>query len=72
MSAGIYKVSKGNLECVDFKFTRIASIPKIPVLFEVNTLCGLLIYTVVKRGHTEGIEREKTLSLKSNVIALDF
>ena len=29
-------------------------------------------YTVVKRGHTEGIEREKTLSLKSNVIALDF
>ena len=29
-------------------------------------------HTVVKRGHTEGIEREKTSSQKFNVIALDF
>ena len=29
-------------------------------------------YTVVKRGHTEGIEREKTLSQNSQGIALDF
>ena len=28
--------------------------------------------TVVKRGHTEGIEREKTSSQKSNVIALQI
>ena len=27
---------------------------------------------VVKRGHTEGIEREKTSSQKSHGIALDF
>ena len=31
-----------------------------------------LLYTVVKWGHTEGIEREKTLSQKYTVIALDF
>ena len=31
-----------------------------------------LINTVVKRGHTEGIEREKTLSQKSHGIALDL
>ena len=31
-----------------------------------------LIYTVVKLGHTEGIEREKTSSQKSNVIALQI
>ena len=30
------------------------------------------MYTVVKWGHTEGIEREKTSSQKSTVIALDF
>ena len=29
-------------------------------------------YTVVKWGHTEGIEREKTSSQKFTVIALDF
>ena len=29
-------------------------------------------HTVVKWGHTEGIEREKTSSKKSNVIELDF
>jgi hypothetical protein len=29
-------------------------------------------YTVVIWGHTEGIEREKTLSQKFTVIALDF
>ena len=29
-------------------------------------------YTVVKWGHTEGIEREKTSSQKCTVIALDF
>ena len=29
-------------------------------------------FTVVKWGHTEGIEREKTSSQKFNVIALDF
>ena len=29
-------------------------------------------YTVVKRGHTEGIPREKTSSQKYTVIALHF
>ena len=29
-------------------------------------------YTVVKWGHTEGIEREKTSSEKYTVISLDF
>ena len=33
-----------------------------------STLC----YTVVKRGHTEGIGREKTLSQKSTVIAFQL
>ena len=32
----------------------------------------IYIYTVVKWGHTEGIEREKTSSQKYTVIALDF
>ena len=31
-----------------------------------------MCYTVVKWGHTEGIEREKTSSQKFTVIALDF
>ena len=31
-----------------------------------------VLYTVVKWGHTEGIPREKTLSQKYTVIALDF
>ena len=31
-----------------------------------------ILYTVVKWGHTEGIEREKTSSQKFTVIALDF
>ena len=35
-------------ECWDFKFMGIACIPAIPVIFEVNTLCGLLIYKASK------------------------
>ena len=35
-------------------------------------LCFLVAFTVVKWGHTEGIEREKTLSEKYTVIFLDF
>ena len=33
---------------------------------------AMLKYTVVKRGHTEGIEREKTSSQKSTVIAFQL
>ena len=36
MFAGIYRDFAGKLECRDFKFTRIACIPAIPVIFEVN------------------------------------
>ena len=46
MFAGIYRVFTGKSECGDFKFTGIACIPAIPVIFEVNTLCGLLISTL--------------------------
>ena len=46
MFAGIYRVFTGKSECGDFKFTGIVCIPTIPVIFEVNTLCGLLIYTL--------------------------
>ena len=35
-------------------------------------LCFLVAFTVVKWGHTEGIERKKTLSEKYTVIFLDF
>ena len=34
------------LECQDFKFMGIACITAIPVIFDVNTLCGLLISTL--------------------------
>ena len=36
MFAGIYRDFAGKLECGDFKFTEIACIPAIPVIFEVN------------------------------------
>ena len=36
MFAGIYSDFAGKLECGDFKFTGIAFIPPIPVIFEVN------------------------------------
>ena len=36
MFAGIYRDSTGKWECGDFKFTGIACIPAIPVIFEVN------------------------------------
>ena len=36
MFAGIYRDFAGKLECGDFKFTGIACIPTIPVIFEVN------------------------------------
>ena len=36
MFAGIYRDFAGKLECGDFKFTGIACIPAIPVIFEVN------------------------------------
>ena len=48
MFAGIYRDFAGKSECRDFKFTGIACIPAIPVIFEVTTLCGLLIYTLNK------------------------
>ena len=44
MFAGNCRDSAGKLDCRDFKFMRIACIPAIPVVSEVNTLCGLLIY----------------------------
>ena len=36
MFAGIYRDFAGKSECRDFKFTGIACIPAIPVIFEVN------------------------------------
>ena len=45
--AGIYRDFVGKSECGDFKFTGIACIPSIPVIFEVNKKkCGLFIYTL--------------------------
>ena len=43
MFAGIYRDFAGKAECGDFKFTGIACIPAIPVIFEVNQnkKCGL-------------------------------
>ena len=47
MFAGVYRVFTGKSECGDFKFTGIACIPAIPVIFEVNQKkCGLFIYTL--------------------------
>ena len=47
MFAGIYRDFAGKSECGDFKFTGIACIPAIPVIFEVNKKkCGLFIYTL--------------------------
>ena len=47
MFAGIYRDFAGKSECGDFKFTGIACIPAIPVIFEVNQKkCGLFIYTL--------------------------
>ena len=36
MFTGVYRVLAGKSECGDFKFTGIACIPAIPVIFEVN------------------------------------
>ena len=36
MFGGIYRDFAGKSECGDFKFTGIACIPAIPVIFEVN------------------------------------
>ena len=47
MIAGIYRDFAGKLECGDFKFTGIACIPTIPVIFEVNQKSvDLFIYTL--------------------------
>ena len=48
MFGGIYRDFAGKSECGDFKFTGIACIPLIPVIFEVNQKkkCGLFIYTL--------------------------
>ena len=44
MFAGIYRDFAGKSECGDFKFTGIACIPAIPVIFEENKKkCGLFI-----------------------------
>ena len=44
MFAGIYRDFAGKSECGDFKFTGIACIPAIPVIFEVNQKkCGLFV-----------------------------
>ena len=36
----------GKIGLRGFKFMGIAGIPAIPVIFEVNNLCGLMIYTL--------------------------
>ena len=47
MFRGNYRVFNGKSECRDFKFTGIACILAIPVIFEVNKKkCGLFIYTL--------------------------
>ena len=47
MFAGIYRDFAGKSKCRDFKFTGIACIPAISVIFEVNQKkCGLFIYTL--------------------------
>jgi hypothetical protein len=49
MFAGIYRDFAGKSECGDFKFTRIACIPAIPVIFEEKkkkSVHVLYIYTV--------------------------
>ena len=46
MFTGVYRVSAGKSECGDFKFMGIAYIPAIPVIFDINILCGLLISTL--------------------------
>ena len=43
-TANVYKGLQGL--CGDFKFMGIACIPVIPVIFDVNTLCGLLVSTL--------------------------
>ena len=47
MFAGIDRDFAGKSECRDFKFTGIACILAIPVIFDVNKKkCGLFIYTL--------------------------
>ena len=55
--------------CSDFfaSFANVRSVNK-----DTKGCSVLLLCTVVKREHTEGIEREKTSSQKFTVIALDF
>ena len=50
MFAGIYRDFAGKLECGNFKFTGIACIPAIPVIFEVNQKKGwtFYIYSLLK------------------------
>ena len=45
MFAGIYRDFAGKSECGDFKFTGIACIPAIPVIFEVNQKKVWTFYT---------------------------
>ena len=50
MFAGIYRDFAGKSECRDFKFTGIACIPAIPVIFEVNQkkVWTFYIYTLLR------------------------
>ena len=50
MFAGIYRDFAGKSECGDFKFTGIACIPAIPVIFEVNQkkVWTFYIYTLLR------------------------
>ena len=50
MFVGIYRDFAGKSECGDFKFTRIACIPAIPVIFEVNQkkVWTFYIYTLLR------------------------
>ena len=51
--AGIYRDFAGKSECGDFKFTGIACITAIPVIFEENQKkCGLFIYRIVASTNT--------------------
>ena len=50
MFSGIYRDFAGKSECGDFKFTGIACIPAIPVIFEVNQkkVWTFYIYTLFR------------------------
>ena len=48
MFAGIYRDFAGKSKCGNFKFTRIACTPAIPVIFEINQSVDFLYIHFIK------------------------